>query len=270
MEFKLVFRPDDIEQFIQFTGNLKKTDKVITKRESLGEYLNNNNKVDLERISIGEKPLKDNVIIERRFQLSDLKNSKIIDSHFGALKDYFQLMNPYELSRSVYNKELNIELIPALMIMDAVFYVQNLKGKNVISLEDYFDKFKAKQPHKIIEIIAGEHNGNSGYYNLVKGNYINESNLSAAVYLEIKDGKIIEFKAALGGNGITPFRAYEIENLVIGKDKEYLFSDRIMQILSRKAAANIKGKVLYNFSDEEFKGVYTKAVESAFSRVDIL
>lgn len=252
MEFKLVFKPEDYEQYKKFLGFMKREDRIIESGKDI---------VKEKIFDIKDDNKISNLVMEKKVTISDIRSANAIWEYFGALRDWMM----YTEADSNEDK-LWEEIMPALLIMDAVLSVKNKRVTNLITAEECFSRIKNKRELDTIEIIAGMQKGNSGYFRLNKGNV--NSDISAAVYIETMGEKITKFKGALGGSGVKPFRLYEIENIVIGKNKEYLFKDRLLRLLCGIVSKKVLPDRTTDITNEDIENVYREALKKAFSRVD--
>ena len=135
-----------------------------------------------------------------------------------------------------------------------------------IKIEDYFNNYNIehiKEDEILTNIIIPKNNFISGYYKLGKRNSLAISRISAAVSLSITDLKINKINLFIGAAGRFPFKVNEIENLVLNKDQDALFQEKILSILEDSVYSSISGRRTVNFKKEAVKGIYKQALYNA-------
>ena len=112
---------------------------------------------------------------------------------------------------------------PALMVLDAEVTIAGLDGNRRIPIEDFFiaPRKPNLQPYELLEDIWIPKNAmgkpsNFSKFGLRKGQALALVNAAAA--LQIKEGKIIEPRIALGAVAPTPIRALKAEALLMGEE----------------------------------------------------
>jgi xanthine dehydrogenase YagS FAD-binding subunit len=120
------------------------------------------------------------------------------------------------------------DLCVALMAMDAIVHTQGPKGKRTIPFSEFHllpgktPQFEnVLQPGELItaiEIPALSFSNRSCYLKVRDRASYEFALASAAVVLEITNGKINQSRIALGGVGTKPWRAYEAEKQLAGSE----------------------------------------------------
>ena len=75
--------------------------------------------------------------------------------------------------------------------------------------------------------------------------------------------KINKINLFIGAAGRFPFKVNEIENLVLNKDQDALFQEKILSILEDSVYSSISGRRTVNFKKEAVKGIYKQALYNA-------
>ena len=153
-------------------------------------------------------------------------NKRQPGSGCGALKGYNRMHAIYgqsELCIAVHPSDMCV----ALSALDAIVVINNIKGENRISINDFL-RLPGDHPEKdnvldkaaIITAVEISHNifTKNVYYLKVRDRSSYAFALvSVAVALDISDGIIRNARLALGGVAHKPWRLYECEKQLIGK-----------------------------------------------------
>lgn len=246
----------------------------ISKKHNSIEYLVNLNKVDELRLI---KEFNYHVILGSMTTFTELGEAEAINKNFGCLSDCCrtmgspQIRNIATIGGNIVNAAPAADIVPCLMILGTVFIIESSRTKRRFKCCEYFENFhklKIKDNEILTEIILTKSKGVSGFYKLGKRNSLSISRISAACSLEVKEGKVIEFKTALGAVGRVPFRLYEIEKLVESKPVNYLYSDEVIEKIKDMVYENIKGRKSAPFKREAAVGVYKEALKRALARLN--
>jgi CO/xanthine dehydrogenase FAD-binding subunit len=138
-----------------------------------------------------------------------------------------------------------------------------------VKISEYFKEYNKNKlrPNEILTgIILNDTESSTGFYKLGKRNSLSIARINAAVSLKLNENKVKDFKLTLGAVGRYPFRAYEVEKLVNGKEVKYLFEEQVLNIIQIKIDESIKGRPTLPFKREAVKGVYLEALKKALKR----
>lgn len=176
----------------------------------------------------------------------------------GAIKDC--LINE-ELGTNYLG--INKEHLPVLLVLDSMITIKERNSSMKVHIEDYLREYR----NKVIEGIIAKHENGTSAYTKVDINIDKLKCLSSAVYLELEGNKIKKYKAAIGGSDITPFRLYEIENLAVGKEIEYLNKEKTVNMLRENVSIKIKNKTNTDVGKDIIGKIYKDTLNNALNRV---
>lgn len=284
MSINEVLLPNTVEEAKQLL-NKKANSKLLAGGTDLvlgmnrGE-VNADYLIDLSKIQgiRGIKNFEHHIILGCMTTFTDVKSSSLIKENFSALVDCANMMgspqirNRATLGGNVANAAASADVIPCLLVMDAIFHIECTKGKRLVRCKDYFaeyEKNRIKENEILSEIIINKRAGTTGFYKLGKRNALAISRLCAAVSIEIQNNIIRDFKLALGAVGRYPFRVYEVETSLKEKHISNIFSSEVLTILENKVYESIKNRATMPFKREAVKGVYKQAVLNALGRTEL-
>lgn len=221
------------------------------------------------------KSIKEHIFIGSMNTFSDLQNIKDIEK-FGAVCDCIdtmgspQIRNIATIGGNLINAAPSADSIPALMVHHASLKISSLNRQRTVKCTDYYKYYednKLKKEEILTDIILTKFNGVSGFYKLGKRNSLAIARISCAVYFEVQSLKIQRFKIALGACGKLPYRVYEVENILNGKNIDSLYSDEVLEALQNSVMDKLKNRSTMPFKKEAVVGVYKHACERALNRL---
>lgn len=176
----------------------------------------------------------------------------------GAIKDCL-INEELEINYLGINKEH----LPVLLVLDSIVTIKERNNAMKVHIEDYLREYR----NKVIEGISTKYENGTSAYTKVDTNMDKLKYLSSAVYLELEDNIIKKYKAAIGGSDITPFRLYEIENLAVGKEINYLNKEKTINMLMENAIKKINNKAKIEVEKELVGKVYKETLNNVLNRV---
>jgi len=200
---------------------------------------------------------------------TELKENPLIKKYFNALINSAssmgapQIRNVATIGGNIVNAAPAADSIPSIMCFDGVLIIECKGTKRTVSCEEYFRNYEnqfIKDNEILVEILLPKTQSNSGFYKLGKRNALAISRLTASVNINIIESKIMSFKLALGAVGKYPFIVKEIEDLVLGKEVNYILQDEVTEVLRSIVYESIKNRKTMPFKKEAVKGVYKEAV----------
>lgn len=276
-----VLQPKTLEEVKSYLGKYENskvlaggTDLAIglRKEKVKTDYIINLCKVnELKKI----EDLGDKVAFGSLVTFTDLKESDIVAENFGDIKDCADSMgsplvrNMATIGGNVANAAPAADSIPCFMNNDAMLVIESPKGKREVKCEEYFNDYankSLKADEIITSIVINKTKGYSGFYKLGKRNSLAISRLNAVISFELVANKVVNFKITLGAVGKFPFRLHKVEEMVEGKEVEYLFSREVLQTLEDIVYESIKTRASMPFKKEAIKGVYKEALRRALER----
>lgn len=276
--------------------------KSLKEAESIGDYLYNNFKtfayigggtdvmvkinnnsmpveylINLRGVPelMNVKYINEHIFIGSMNTFSDILKIKDIES-FGAICDCVadmgspQIRNMATIGGNIVNAAPSADSIPALMVHHASLKVSSLNLQRTVKCTDYFKYYndnKLKAEEILTDIILTKFPGVSGFYKLGKRSSLAIARLSCAVYFEVESSKIEKFKMALGACGRLPYRVYEVENLLNGREISDLYKEEVLELLSNSVRDKLKNRSTMPFKKDAVIGVYKKACERALDRL---
>ena len=221
------------------------------------------------------KSIKDHVFVGALNTFSELQKMKELFKFKGLLDcinslGAVQIRNTATIGGNIINAAAAADMVTVLMAINASLLFAGINSERILSINDYFKYYKENKirSYEILkEIILPDSKGASGFYKLSKRNALAIARASAAVYLEIEDSYVLDFRLALGALGEVPYRVFEVENEVIGKSINYLYDEKICMLLKEVIHKKLKGRKTADFKSEASVGVYKKALNIAVIRL---
>lgn len=281
MELKAVMQPESLAKAKILLSSLDKpkllaggTDLVLELNE---DKLQAENIIDISKIEELKKICNygHHVVLGSAVTFTDLLNSEIFKNRFSCLRDCSEMMgspqirNRATIGGNIVNAAAACDISPCLMSLEAVLIIENITQKRLVKISEYFKDYNKNKlrPNEILTgIILNDTESSTGFYKLGKRNSLSIARINAAVSLKLTENKIKDFKLTLGAVGRYPFRAYEVEQLVNGKESNYLFEEQVLNIIQNKIDESIKGRPTLPFKREAVKGVYLEALKKALKR----
>lgn len=280
---KEILEPRDIKSAEIYLDSLEKskilaggTDLIPEMQSEKNDvlYLISLNKIDkLKHI----KEFAHHVMAGSMATFSDMQEAESIKKNFGCIFDCCkkmgspQIRNTATIGGNIVNSAPAADLVPCLMISGTVFLIESSKIKRRFKCEEYFEnisKLKIADNEILTQIIMTKSKGASGFYKLGKRNSLAISRISAACYIEEEKGKVLNFKVALGAVAKVPMRLYEVEDMVKGKNMEYLYSRNVVEKIKDTVYESIKERQSAPFKKEAVEGVYNEALKRAVERLN--
>ena len=218
------------------------------------------------------KEEREYILVGPMTTFSEIKENQLIKKYFNCLYECSkhmgspQIRNMATLGGNIINAASAADSIPCLMSLDSEIVLESINRIRKIKIEDYFNNYNIehiKEDEILTNIIIPKNNFISGYYKLGKRNSLAISRISAAVSLSITDLKINKINLFIGAAGRFPFKVNEIENVVLNKDQDALFQEKILNILEDSVYSSISGRRTVNFKKEAVKGIYKQALYNA-------
>lgn len=281
MDINQVLMPCSIDEAKGYLSSLKNTKILaggtdlyldIKRGKSNPEYL-----ISLKNIKqlnhIKEFGL--NVIIGSTTTFADLKDSTIIKNNFHGLYECAktmgapQIRNVATIGGNIINAASAADSVPCLLVLDAVFVFEGIKSRRLVKCNDYFENYSVKKIRDdeiLTQIIINKNKGKDSFYKLGKRNSLAISRINIAIYFELENERIFNFRISLGATDRYPFRIYSIEKIVKGKEIEYLLNINIINLLKEEIYNRIQGRSSMPFKKEAIIGVYKEAVNNILSR----
>lgn len=266
---------DDVKLTLSKYSNCKLlaggTDLVInlSRGEEIPEYLIDLGKVD----ALAEIIEKDDCIeLGSMVTFSQMRENKVIKDNYKALIECAenmgspQIRNAATIGGNIANAGSAADAVPCFISLHGKLVIENIEGQRIISCEEYFKNYnthKLKENEIITKIILPKEGKISGFYKLGKRNSLAIARVCAAVSLQLENKIVKDISICLGAVGRHPLRAYEVEQMVLGKDVEYLYKEEVLNCLEAAVYESIKGRKTMPFKKEAIKGVYKQALNSA-------
>src|SRR5690554_772566 len=246
MEVVDVFRPQSVDEvkklFTEYENYLLLaggTDLLldIKKGKKDGEYLIDlNNVKELKTI----KTTRSEIILGSMVKFKDLCENKLIKKYFNSI--YWcaktmgspQIRNLATIGGNIINGAPAADIVPCLISLDALLFIESPKYERVISCEQYFTDYKKEKVTEreiLTKIIIPKNKLLTGFYKLGKRNSLAIARINAALSLEVRKKKIKKIAVCLGAVGRYPFRVDEIEKVCVGKTIDYLLSEKVLEKL---------------------------------------
>lgn len=199
---------------------------------------------------------------------TDIAYSKLFDVNLDGLKKSARLVgspqirNKGTIGGNICNGSPAADIVPPLLVLDAVLTIRSIKGEREVKLEDIFlGKGKVDiAPTEILTDIAFKKplgNQKLAFSKLGLRNALAISRICIAVYLDLDDSnKIEDIKIASGALGVNGLREREVEESIRGKK----LNEDTLNIASRKMVETVEER-LKGRSSLEYKG---RAVRSLF------
>jgi len=170
---------------------------------------------------------KDGVRIGSATNINEISNSELIRNNFIALCEAAsmigatQIRNRGTLGGNLCNAAPSADTAPPLLVMNTIIEATSVNGKKTISIDKFFTgpRQTVLNPDELITsiFIPSPKIGTSTAYVKFRRTVEDIALIGVAVLLNInQNGKINEFKVAIGAAAPTPVRAYNAEEMVKG------------------------------------------------------
>ena len=159
-------------------------------------------------------------------RLFDIQTSKLVKEKMPAVSDaahYAQIRRKGTMVGNICNASPSADTAPILLAMNAKVKVQNGSETREIALEDFFKGVKktALVPGDIvteIEIPELKKNEGSAYFKHSVRKAMDLAIVGVGCWIKMDGSVVADCRITMGGVGITPLRAKNAEQILIGKE----------------------------------------------------
>ncbi|MBQ9015078.1 MAG: xanthine dehydrogenase family protein subunit M [Firmicutes bacterium] len=162
-------------------------------------------------------------------KLYDIQNSEVVKEKMPALADAARYVASPQIRRkgtmvgNICNASPSADTASILVAMNAVVKVYNAEGEKDIPIDDFFKGVKktALQPGDVVtgifvpELKAGE---GSAYFKHSVRKAMDLAIIGVGAKITMDGAKIADARVCMGGVGITPLRAKNAEQILIGNE----------------------------------------------------
>lgn len=168
----------------------------------------------------------DHISVGANVTLSELQQT--LQSEFKELADYLewfgspQIRNAGTLAGNLANASPIGDMIPPLFVLDAQVILVAPTTRRAVNINDFYTGYRqtVMQPEELIErVVIPIPRADEIFklYKVSKRKDLDISTFSAAVWMRLRDGVIIDARIAYGGVGPTVIRLRQTENELRGK-----------------------------------------------------
>lgn len=281
MKIKDIYQPKTIKEALSYKATTPKsnyiaggTDLIIDLRKNkidLDYLIDLNNVTDLKYMIEKDK----NIEIGPLTTFSDLKNSSLIAKYAWCLKQCSdnmgspQIRNKATIGGNIINAGAAADSIPCLIALDCILVIVSLFGERKISCEDYFKNYvdeKLQDNELLVKIIIPKKQQLTGFYKLGKRNSLSIARINTAVAISFNNNIITNFNVSLGAVGRYPFKSNILSKLALNKEKDWIFSDEVLDLMQSEVYNSINGRKTMPFKSEAIRGVYKEALICALQK----
>jgi carbon-monoxide dehydrogenase medium subunit/xanthine dehydrogenase FAD-binding subunit len=275
---KEVYKPNDFDEVLNILDVKKSRAKVIAGGTDLIVDIRNNkfkkdiliDISDIEELKIIEDE-GNTIKIGACTTLNDIINSDKISINLYGLKKASSLVgSPQIRSRAtiggnICNASPSADLIPPLLALEAMVYIQSKNNKRKAYLKDILlDKnhidLCEDEILTYIEFEKPKQNQVLSFSKLGFRKALSIAKISSSVLLEIEENKFKSVNIALGALSKTGIREYEVEKYLTGKTVEDDNINKALNILQVNVSENLKNRNSGEFKSHAVKGVLKEAI----------
>ena len=176
-------------------------------------------------------------------KLFDIQNSPVVREKLPALSDAAHYVASAQIRRkgtlvgNICNASPSADTAPILLAMDAKIKVANGEEEKVIAISDFFKGVKktALVPGDIVtEVMVPELKKNEGsaYFKHAVRKAMDLAIVGVAAWIKMDGCKVADCRITMGGVGITPLRAKNAEQILIGNE----ITDEILEKAGKAAS----------------------------------
>lgn len=273
-----IFKPNTLDEAKQLLSS-EKTANILAGGTDLIIDIRKNKKTPNSLIDIGNIDELKNINEEESIisigsmvTFSELYESEIIKRNFISLYECSkamgspQIRNAATIGGNVANGASAADSIPCLMALNSKVVIESINSIREVSLIEYFKEYDINHLTNneiITKFIIPKDKSISGYYKLGKRNSLAIARISVAVNILIDNSIVKDINVVIGAAGKVPFKVENIKALVINKNKDILFNDKVLSVLEEAVYNSIKGRNTVEFKKEAVKGVYKNAIYNA-------
>ncbi|MBP3880413.1 MAG: xanthine dehydrogenase family protein subunit M [Lachnospiraceae bacterium] len=162
-------------------------------------------------------------------KLFDIQNSDVIKEKLPALSDAAHYVASAQIRRkgtlvgNICNASPSADTAPILVVMEAKVKVQSGDEEREIAIGDFFKGVKrtALVPGDIVTAVTIpelKKNEGSAYFKHAVRKAMDLAIVGVAAWIRMDGSKVADCRIAMGGVGITPLRAKNAEQILIGNE----------------------------------------------------
>ena len=202
---------------------------------------------------------------------NDVINSDIISSNLYGLKKASSLVgSPQIRSRAtiggnICNASPSADIIPPLLALDAIVYIQSKNYKRKVYLKDVLlDKNHIDlAPNEILTYIEFEKPKQNQVLTFAKLGFrkaLSIAKISSGVLLEVEENKFKNINVALGAISKTGIREYDVEKYLTEKTVEDENINKALDILQDNVSVSLKARSSGEYKSHAVRGVVKEAI----------
>ena len=163
-----------------------------------------------------------------------------------------QIRNLATIGGNICNASPCGDTLAPLVALDASFVLASAAGSRTVPAEDFFlgpKKTVLRRGELLMQILIGPscRAGSSAFRMIGKRNGQAISQVNAAVWLTLQDGRIGEVRAAVGSVAPVPLRLRETERILRGSDRTGIEIQKVLESVDREIApiTDVRASVEY-------------------------
>lgn len=284
MSIKYVYKPNTVEETIEFLDQYREKGKIIAGGTDLVIDIKNR-KANFEALidvsSIEEmsfiKVEKNLVEIGAATTFTDIAKSKLLSIRLSGLKEAAhsvgspQIRNKGTIGGNICNGSPAADIVPPLLALDAIAVIKSKDGQREVLVEELFlDKGKVALGNNEVLVSVKFKNPNDkqilSFSKLGLRKALAISRICTSVFVEFDEEKICkEIRIANGSLGKFGTRERKVEEFFKGKKLTEEVIEEGVKLMQGQVAERLAGRSTVEFKSVAVKGVLRNALKNAIS-----
>lgn len=284
MSIKYVYKPNTVEETIEFLDQYREKGKIIAGGTDLVIDIKNR-KANFEALidvsSIEEmsfiKVEKNLVEIGAATTFTDIAKSKLLSIRLSGLKEAAhsvgspQIRNKGTIGGNICNGSPAADIVPPLLALDAIAVIKSKDGQREVLVEELFlDKGKVALGNNEVLVSVKFKNPNEkqilSFSKLGLRKALAISRICTSVFVEFDEEKICkEIRIANGSLGKFGTRERKVEEFFKGKKLTEEVIEEGVKLMQGQVAERLAGRSTVEFKSVAVKGVLRNALKNAIS-----